>query len=162
MNTSAAVVFDPLVLADLELAQRALEATEARLLTTFLGRAEVRAAANGVPLDQARREVFEEDRSTLAELAAECDVTRDRLADVTRVYRFRSLGFKAWRALRAAHPSRDPGLAFDEESIAPTLLREASLEPRLSAAMVEEILTSPDWSEGEVRLLLSAAVRAQS
>lgn len=158
----APICFDYDLLATAEAAQRTLDERSQELLRTFVDRCNVAAAMSEEDIKDVRARVREEDAEELEALKKAWQEAQDALAGVTRIYQFRSLGYKAWRALKAAHPSKDPELAFDEDSIAPTLLREASHDPKLTAEMVEEILSSPDWSEGEVRLLLRAAVGAQS
>lgn len=156
------IVLDPLVLEQANVAKENLDNTSGELLSTFLSRRDQKAALEGIEPDEAAKALYAEDQAELERLKGELAAAQEALREATRIYQFRSLGYRAWRALKAAHPSKDKGLAFDEDSIAPTLLREASYDPKMSAEMVEEILTSPDWSEGEVHLLLRTAVGAQS
>lgn len=160
--TGAPIVLDFEALAECQAAQQNIERQSRHLLETFTLRVDAEVVVTGEDRQVVARRIHAEDASSLEELKAKFEAAQTRLAAATRVYQFRSLGFRAWRALKAAHPSKDPKLAFDEDSLAPTLLREASYDPKLSAEMVEEILTSPDWSEGQVALLLDAAYRAQS
>lgn len=141
-------------------ARSELDQTAENLLTTFTRRVAVQAALE--PDIDAAHAVYAEDEAKLAELTAVLDAANEALNSGVREYTFRPLGWAAWRALKAAHPSKDKDYAFDIDSIAPTLLREASLTPKLSAANVEDILTSDEWSEGEVILLINAAVTVQS
>lgn len=159
--TGVPIVFDYTVLDAADTARQNLDERSQELLRTFVDRCNVEAALTQDPLEEVRERVRGEDEAELEALKKAWQDAQDALVEVTRVYQFRSLGYKAWRALKAAHPSKDPELAFDEDSIAPTLLREASHDPKLTAEMVEEILSSPDWSEGEVRLLLRAATGVQ-
>lgn len=158
----APICLDHTTVAEAEAARQTLQERSMYLLETFIKRADNEAAVTGEDLHEVRKRLYEQDQTELEDLAQKAKDTQTALAAATRIYTFRSLGYKAWRAMKNAHPSKSPEKAFDEDSIAATLLREASLDPKLSAEMVEEILTSPDWSEGEVRLLLDAAVRAQS
>lgn len=141
-------------------AKAELDQTAENLLSTFTRRVTVRAALE--PDIDAARAVYADDEEKLAGLTAALDAANEALKAGVREYTFRPLGWKAWRALKAAHPSKDKDYAFDVDSIAPQLLREASFEPKLSAADVEDILTSDEWSEGEVILLINAAVTVQS
>jgi len=43
----------------------------------------------------------------------------------------------------------------------PTILRDASHEPKMSAAVVEDMLNDPAWSAGEIEMLVNAAIRVQ-
>lgn len=158
----APIVLDFEVLAECEAAKQNLDTQSQHLLETFTLRVDAEVVITGEDRQVVARRIYEEDKATLEALQAAFTDAQTRLGAATRVYQFRPLGYRAWRALQAAHPSKDPKSAFDEDSIAATLLREASFDPKLSAEMVEEILTSEDWSAGEVRLLLDAAVRAQS
>lgn len=154
------IVLDPAAEKAVLDAKNALNVTAQELLETFSQRVAVRAALE--PDADAARAVYDEDQEKLAELTAALDNAQAVLTASVREYAFRPLGWKAWRALKAAHPSKDKDYAFDVDSIAPTLLRDASHEPKLSAADVEDILTSDEWSEGEVILLINAAVTVQS
>lgn len=157
------VVLDPDVEKAVLDARNALNTTTQELLETFIRRAAVRAAVDpDVDEHDAARAVYEEDEAKLAELSAALDAANTALAAVTRNYTFRPLGWKAWRALKKAHPSKDKDYEFDVDSIAPELLRHASHEPKLSAADVEDLLESPDFSEGEIILLLNGAIAVQS
>lgn len=144
-------------------AQHALEVTAQRLLETFRGRfAQAQALRPDEDAADVAQSVFDEDQATLAALEQEKDAAQEALRDACRVYRFQSIGWKAWRAMKAAHPSKDKDLIFDLDTLAPALLRDASLEPKLTAAAVEDILESGAWSEGEINLLLNAAITVQS
>lgn len=154
------IVLDPSAERAVLDAKNALSVTAQELLETFNRRVTVRAALD--PEADAAHAVYEEDEAKLAELSATLDAANEALKANVREYSFRPLGWKAWRALKATHPSKDKDYAFDVDAIAPQLLREASHEPKLSAADVEDILTSPDWSEGDVILLINAAVTVQS
>ena len=154
------IVLDPAAEKAVLDAKTTLSVTSQELLETFNRRVAVQATL--APESDAAHAVYEEDEAKLAELSAALDAANEALEANVRRYSFRPLGWKAWRALKAAHPSKDKDYAFDVDSIAPQLLREASHEPKLSAADVEDIMTSPDWSEGEVILLINAAVTVQS
>lgn len=161
-TSSIPIVTDPALVDAYTSARQELDDTAERLLRTFVDRAAMEAAVSGKDLLEERKRLRDADADLLTELNEKVEASQAALRAASTVYTFRSIGYKAWRAMKAAHKSTDPAYAFDQDSIAPTLLREASSDPKLSAEMVEEILTSPDWSEGEVELLLRAAVAAQS
>lgn len=156
------IVTDPDAVTALQQAKAALDGTSKSLLESFVDRAAQEASLTGEDVLDARKRLYDEDVATLENLKAAVKTAEEAVLAASETFTFRSIGYKAWRAMKAAHPSKKDGYAFDEDSIAASLLRDASHEPRLSAERVEEILTSPDWSEGEVHLLLQAAVAAQS
>lgn len=144
-------------------ARRDLDTTAQQLLETFNAR--VRVAQTLSPDDDAEtvaRRIYDEDEARLADLKAAAEVAEADLRDACQTFTFQSIGFKAWRALKAAHPSKNKDLIFDVDALAPALLRDASVDPKLSAGQVEDLLNSPDWSEGEINLLIGAAVAVQS
>lgn len=159
---SVPIVLDPAAQEAAEQAKHTLDQEAARLLADFPKRVDLEQAVTGEDRQTVARRLYEQDKARLAQLEDEFAQAQEKLREATRFYSFRPLGWKAWRELKAKHPSKEPKYAFDVDAIAPTLLRLASHEPRLSAEQVEEILTSPDWSEGEVALLVNAAVGAQS
>ena len=152
------IVFDPAAEDAVARAKHAVEVRSRELLETFNQRVAVETALNPDEENTAHR-VYEEDQATLGELTEALKAAQEALAAHTRVYTFRSLGFRAWRALKSAHPSKNKDEVFDLDSITPALLREAG---QLTADQVEEILSDPKWSEGEVFLLVSGAVTVQS
>ena len=151
------IVFDPTAEDAVARAKLALETRAKELLETFVHRVAMQQTLTGDA--EAARQVYDEDQAELERLKAGVDAAQAALAEVCRVYEFRSLGFRRWRAMKADHPSKNKDLAFDLDALTPELLREAS---DLSAGEVEEILSSPEWSEGEVLLLVNAAVTVQS
>ncbi len=154
------IVLDPALEKAVLDAKAALNATTENLLSTFTRRVAVRAALE--PDTDAAHAVYADDEAQLADLTAALTAANEALTAGVREYAFRPIGWKAWRALKAAHPSKDKDYAFDVDSLAPQILRDASYEPKFSAADVEDILTSDEWSEGEVILLINAAVTVQS
>ena len=151
------IVFDPAAEDAVARAKHALETSAQELLSTFTNRVAVRQTLTGA--EDSARQVYDEDQAELERLQGAVDAAQAALVEVCRVYEFRSLGFRRWRAMKAAHPSKNKDLAFDLDALVPELLREAS---DLTASEVEEILSSPEWSEGEVLLLVNAAVTVQS
>lgn len=151
------IVFDPAAEDAVARAKLALETRARELLETFVHRVGVQQTLTGDP--EVARQVYDEDQAELERLQAAVNAAQAALAEGCRVYTFRSLGFRRWRAMKAAHPSKNKDLAFDLDALTPELLREAS---DLTASEVEEILSSPEWSEGEVLLLVNAAVTVQS
>ncbi|MBO9555611.1 hypothetical protein [Cellulomonas sp.] len=159
-TVSVPIVTDPAIEQAVLDAKRTLDARSQTLLETFNAR--VRQHQTMHPDADAPQAVYDADMAELADLEAAYTKAQAALNEHATVYSFRPLGFKAWRALKAAHPSKNKDELFDLDSIAAPLLRDASYEPRLSAAQVEDILTSDAWSEGEVSLLIGAAVTVQS
>jgi hypothetical protein len=153
------VPMDPDVERVAQEARNALEDRAQELLTTFNHRATVHAATEGMEFRDAAKAVYEADQAELKTLEGEFKAAQAALREGCREFTFRPLGFKRWRELKAEYPSKDKDLAFDLDAMAPALLREAG---GLTAAEVDEILTDPAWSEGEVLLLLTSAVSAQS
>lgn len=105
--------------------------------------------------------VYQEDQAKLEALQAAVSTADESLNEYTTWYSFRPLGWKAWRALKKAHPSKNKDEEFDVDTLAPVLLKEASYEPKLSAGDVEDLLESDQWAESEIWMLITAAVTAQ-
>lgn len=154
------IVLDPSFEDAVARAKHELDTAARELLGTFNQRVHVEQTLRpGEDPQNVARDVYDQDQENLATLEAAMKAAQEALTEHCREFTFRSLGFRRWRAMKAEHPSKDKNFAFDIDSIAPALLREAS---DLSAVEVEEILTSPVWSEGEVTLLVNAAVTVQS
>jgi len=146
-------------------ARQRLESRAEELLNTAAKRIEVAQVTAGDDPDArkaAADAVVAADEAELEALAAASREADEALGATVQTYTFRPLGWKAWRALIAKHPPKDKTHRFDLDSIAPTILRLASYEPRLSAEQVEELLESDSFSEGEIDLLLNAAIAAQT
>jgi len=144
-------------------AKAALEQTAQTLLESFTARV-LREQSLHPDLErhEAAQAVTDADEADLAVLKTAVQEANDDLVAACRVYRFGPLGWKAWRALMRAHPSKNKDEAFDVDTLAPTLLRDASLDPKLTAEMVDELLTDPSYSAGEINLLINSAIAAQS
>jgi len=156
------VVLDPDAADAVIDARSKLESKTEALLKTFIDRVAIAQARQPGDDPQAVAEaLYQDDEADLAALRAEVDTAEKALTGATTWYTFRPLGWKAWRALKAAHSSKNKDEEFDVDSIAPTLLKEASLDPKLSAGDVEDILESDQWAESEVWMLISTAVAAQ-
>lgn len=157
------IVLDPSAEDDVVRAKATLDQTAKTLLESFPARVAQQVALHpDTPYEQVAQSVVDGDEKDLDELKDRVTAAQEVLAGVSKTYTFRSIGWKAWRALMAAHPSKDKNLRFDIDSIAAPLLRDAAYDPPLSAAAVDEILSSPEWSAGEIELLINAAIAVQS
>lgn len=143
-------------------AKIALDHTAHQLLESFTARVrQQQALHSGIPADDVAAQVAAADEADLEALKAQVDHANQALTDGCQVYSFRPLGWKAWKALKAAYPSKDKDLLFDVDAMTPTILRDASHEPKMSAAVVEDMLNDPAWSAGEIEMLVNAAIRVQ-
>ncbi|MCR6649703.1 MAG: hypothetical protein NVV70_16790 [Cellulomonas sp.] len=159
---SVPVILDPSLEAAMFSAQSRLNDRAKQLLESFQARVQREQIVTGLdPVDVAQT-VTEADEAELNDLRAEYEAAASAVTDAVQTYTFRPLGWKAWRALKKAHPSKDKTLQFDVDSITPDLLHLASHDPQLSKGQVEDLLESADWSEGEINMLVNGAVQAQS
>lgn len=157
------IVMDPSVEDDVVRAKATLDQTARTLLESFPARVAQQVALHpDTPYEQVAQSVVDADEADLDDLKDRVAKAQAALAEVSATYTFRAIGYKAWRALIAAHPAKDKNLRFDIESIAAPLLRDAAYDPPLSAAAVEDLLSSPAWSAGEIELLINAAIAVQS
>lgn len=162
-------------------AQTLMVATIEELIRTYPQRMAARLAERGVdPLDQEAREVVAaeikaEDSAIENDVAGKAEAALQAVVDTTRTFKFRSLGRTTYRALVAAHPPTDADhtaarvesgdmnarASWNRETFFPALVHAASVGPQLTEAEVTEIFESPDWSDGEVDLLVQGAIKAQ-
>ena len=131
-------------------------------------------------LDQEAREPIAaetkaEDEDIEKEVAGRAEAALQAVIDTTRTFKFRSLGRTTYRALIAAHPPTDADhtaarvesgdmnarASWNRETFFPALVHAASVGPQLTETEVAEIFESPDWSDGEVDLLVQGAIKAQ-
>ena len=162
-------------------AQTLMVATIEELIRTYPQRMAARLAERGVdPLDQEAREVVAAEINAEAsaienDVAGKAEAALQAVVDTTRTFKFRSLGRTTYRALVAAHPPTDADhtaarvesgdmnarASWNRETFFPALVHAASVGPQLTEAEVTEIFESPDWSDGEVDLLVQGAIKAQ-
>ena len=162
-------------------AQTLMVATIEELIRTYPQRIAARLAERGVdPLDQEAREVVAAEINAEAsaienDVAGKAEAALQAVVDTTRTFKFRSLGRTTYRALVAAHPPTDADhtaarvesgdmharASWNRETFFPALVHPASVGPQLTEAEVTEIFESPDWSDGEVDLLVQGAIKAQ-
>ena len=162
-------------------AQTLMVATIEELIRTYPQRMAARLAERGVdPLDQEAREVVAaeikaEDSAIENDVAGKAEAALQAVVDTTRTFKFRSLGRTTYRALVAAHPPTDADhtaarvesgdmnarASWNRETFFPALVHAASVGPQLTEAEVTEIFESPDWSDGEVDLLVQGAIKVQ-
>lgn len=157
------IVMDPAAEDAVVRAKGALDQRARVLLETFPSRVAQQTVLHpDVPAEQVAQDVVDADEADLDALKTELVAAQEALAAVSKTFTFRAIGYRAWRALMAAHPSKNKDLRFDVDSIAAPLLRDASADPALSSFEVEELLSSPDWSAGEIDMLINAAITVQS
>ncbi len=137
-------------------ARTTLDREAQRLLETFNARVAVEAAVN--PEGEPARRVYDQDLETLADLEQAVEDAEAALVAGCRQYTFQSIGYTAWKALKALHTKNKE---IDDEALLPDILRDASVDPKLSNTAVEDLLNDPAWSEGEIALLYQAAVSVQ-
>ena len=162
-------------------AQAAMVAVVSEQIESYPRRLTMRLAEQGLdPLDQEARErvgavLKAEDEKTAGELMAATETALKAVMETTREFKFRSLGRTTYRRLVAEHPPTDEDhtaariesgdmnarASWNRETFFPALVQAASCGPQLTAAEVAEIFESPDWSDGEVALLVEGAVQAQ-
>jgi hypothetical protein len=156
------VILDPSLEGAVRSAESRLNDRAQQLLDSFHKRADRHAAVTGLGPEEAAQAITEQDEAELNGLRAVYEDASKALNDAVQAYSFRPLGWKAWRALKAAHPTKEKDRLFDVDSLIPELLHLASHEPKLSRGAVDDLLESPDWSEGEITLLVNGALAAQS
>ena len=162
-------------------AQTLMVAAIEELIRTYPQRVAARLAERGIdPLDQEAREpvaaeIKAEDEAVEKDLLSKAEAALQAVVDTTRTIKFRSLGRTTYRALIAAHPPTDADhtaarvesgdmnarASWNRETFFPALVHAASVGPQLTEAEVTEIFESPDWSDGEVDLLVQGAIKAQ-
>ena len=162
-------------------AQAAMVAVVSEQIESYPRRLTMRLAERGLdPLDQEARErvgadLKAEDEATAAELITATEAALKAVTETTREFKFRSLGRTSYRRLVAEHPPTDDDhtaariesgdmnarASWNRETFFPALVQAASCGPQMSVAEVAEIFESPDWSDGEVALLVEGAVKAQ-
>ena len=162
-------------------AQTLMVAAIEELIRTYPQRAAARLAERGIdPLDQEARELVAaeikaKDEDLEKEVAGRAESALQAVLDTTRTFKFRSLGRTTYRKLIAAHPPTDADhtaarvesgdmnarASWNRETFFPALVQAASCGPQLTGAEVTEIFESPDWSDGEVDLLVQGAIKAQ-
>ena len=162
-------------------AQTLMVAAIEELIRTYPQRIAARLAERGVdPLDQEAREVVAaeikaEDSAIENDVAGKAEAALQAVVDTTRTFKFRSLGRSTYRALVAAHPPTDDDhtaarvesgdmnkrASWNRATFFPALVHAASVGPQLTESEVAEIFESPDWSDGEVDLLVQGAIKAQ-
>ena len=162
-------------------AQTLMVAAIEELIRTYPHRVAARLAERGIdPLDQEAREpvaaeVKAEDEAVEKDLLSKAEAALQAVVDTTRTFKFRSLGRTTYRALIAAHPPTDADhtaarvesgdmnarASWNRETLFPALVHAASCGPQLTESEVVEIFESPDWSDGEVDLLVQGAIKAQ-
>lgn len=150
------IAFDPALEKAVVDARNTLDQEAQRLLQTFNARVSVEAALDSEG-DPARR-VYDDDQKALAALQDDVKSAEEALTKGSQAYTFQSIGWRAWKALKAHHTKNKE---IDEDALLPDILRDASVDPKLSNADVEDLLTDPAWSEGEITLLYQAAVSVQ-
>lgn len=172
LDSEAAEAFDD--------AQNAYDRLESTLRTTRPQRlAEARNAlaptSSTEEFTQAASGVVAADDEALAEALAEVEAARLVLEAATQRYKFRGLGRKRWEDLKAEHPPRDEDhenaraatdsadaeAEYNVDALAPALIQEASVSPRLSVEDVDEIFNGGDWNVTEVTGLFQTALLAQ-
>lgn len=162
-TVKALIMTDPVLEAAVKDAQTELDRSAHTLLSTFPQRVSVEQAKRShEDPEVVAQAVYEDDQAALEALKGDLLAAQEALVPTIRTFTFRPIGWKAWRALTSAHPAKGKPGEWDVDAVAPVLLRDASHEPRLTATEVEDILSSPDWSAGEVHQLIEAAVAAQS
>lgn len=150
-------------------------------IRTYPQRMAARLAERGVdPFDQEAREpiaaeIKAEDDEVERDLMGKAEAALKAVIDTTRTFQFRSLGRTTYRKLIAAHPPTDADhtaarvesgdmnarASWNRETFFPALIQASSVGPQLTEAEVAEIFESPDWSDGEVDLLVKGAIQAQ-
>lgn len=174
------IVFDDEAAEAHELALKALQAAETRLLDSQARRvASVRAAftADVSPEEQAQAlaQVLAADQLELDPLREDVRQAELALEAGIRRYKFRGLGRSAWEALKARHPAteedhqatreasgnKDDIAGYSFKSLAPELVELASVSPKLSAEDVVDIFEGELWNDPEIAALYQAALMAQ-
>lgn len=171
------IVMDPAVEETYLTAKAALDGRAHDLLATAADRIRAaREAAGDDPVERkaAGQAVADADTAELEALQVDVDQANTALDAVTKVYRFRALGRRAWKDLVVKHPptpedqaaweaeGREGRCPWHEDGIARELLHVASVEPPLSPADVEEIFDGAEWNATEISLLWTAALYVQS
>lgn len=156
------VILDPSLEGAVQSAQSRLNDRAQQLLETFQARVQREQVVTGLDPVEVAQTVTAADEAELTALREDYQAAAEAQLAAVQPYTFRPLGWKAWRALKAAHPSKDKNLAFDLDSLVPDLLHLASHDPKLSKGQVEDLLDSDQWSEGEIMLLINGALAAQS
>lgn len=83
-------------------------------------------------------------------IAEQMEALRGEMAESTVVFTLRGLPRKQWHALVAQHPSDDPTMAYDAETLGPALVRASVIDPKVSEeqwARLDEKLTDGQWSQ---------------
>ena len=124
---------------------------------------------------QAASGVLAADDERLAEAQAVLDAAGADLDAATQRFKFRGLGRKRWEDLKAEHPpteqdhanareasgNEDTVAEYSVDSLAPALIAEASVSPRLSAEEVDVMFNGDDWNTPEIASLFQTALLAQ-
>ena len=158
--------------ADLTAARERLDASRPRRL------AEARAiadAADVIDPDKIRAAVDAADAAELAPLEKAATTALDAMDAATRWFTSRSLGNKAYRALREAHPAREQDHEFmanqeSEGSRAPwnldtfprAIVQASSCDPALTDEEITDIFDGTAWNDVEINTLVVYAQLAQT
>lgn len=138
-------------------AQAALERESQRLLKTFNERLNIESQVQGTTA----KELYDADKAALGVLEAAREAARDNFLAGLEFFEVGPIGFIGWQQLKRKYPSdSEPG--FDVEAMAVELLSAALLTPKMDEEQVAALLENPDYSYGEIQILLQGAVNAQS
>jgi len=175
------VILDGEVADAYDVAEKDLLAAEERLSASRPRR--LAAARNALPTGATPEEQAAAAAAVVAADDLEVDALREArdaaaeaLALATRRYKFRALGRARWESLKAEHPpqesdhedvreasgKKDAEAEYHFDTLAPALIQEASISPRLSEEDVDEIFNGGDWNGPEIVALWQTALVAQA
>lgn len=100
------------------------------------------------------------DGAKRGQLLEELEEVRELMKSAEVSFRFRAMGDKAWSDLLAAHPSSNPGQAFDPVSMQPHLIAACAVDPVMSLEQVQMLLGR--LNEAQRDQLFGAAWRANN
>lgn len=105
----------------------------------------------------------------LDDLLAQMETMRERVAEASITFTFRSIGRKPWDDLVGEHPptkdqvdkAKREGLGVpnvNQDSFPVAAIAASVVEPTLTVDDVKDMWDSPDWSDGELTILYQAAL----
>lgn len=85
---------------------------------------------------------------------------------VELVMRYRAIGSSEYDQMVSAHPpttaQKKDGHVYNPDTFAPALVAAVSFEPKLTREQAQALLTSAEWSGGEVMAIFMNAMRLQN
>lgn len=156
---------------DLTAAETALAASAPRRIAA--ARATIPVSAPDDELKAAVEAVQQADEAELEPLRESVRAAKEALEPARQRWVFKSLGRTKWKRLVEAHPPTEQDQAEWEADggtgkapyafapIARALIKDATIEPAVTAEQVDDMFDGDDWSDPELNQLWTAALTAQ-